>query len=234
MPEHSRTFSLDPQNSTGESNVGAHDTTTASPTANSPHADAPQGALGLCAPQSEVAFTIVEHLDLGDISGTFSGRNDLPSVDLRMDSHVVFDDDDLYFDIISGGHIDLADNGGQTSRALGGHIPDFEGSAQTLKTAGWYDSLSAEVPFNGLKNFEGSRYNDAVAPRFDEHSVSLLDHLVDSETASLDNLLHDVPAELTKDGGTSDAIHAALTGGHSGYDTNADELYLQTLLDLLA
>ena len=79
----------------------------------------------------------------------------------------------------------------------------------------------------------GAGARDAVAPRFDEHSVSVLDHLVDSEAASLDNLLYDAPADPAKDAGMTDALHA-LTGGPGGYDANADELYLQALLDLLA
>lgn len=236
MPEHSRTFSLDPQaHSTGKSAGGMH-TAAASTPDQSPHANTPQGVLEQCAPQSEVAFTIVEHSDLGDISGTFSGRNDLPGnggVDLRMGSHLAFDDDELYFNIIPGGHIDLADSGGQTSRGFGGPAFNFAESAQALKITGWYDSLNADGPFSGLESVEGAQHNDAGASLFDEHGVSMLDHLVDSEAASLDNLLHDVPAVLTKDGGVAEALHA-LTGGPGGYDAGVDELYLQTLLDLLA
>ncbi len=233
MPEHSRTFSLDPQaNSTREPAGGIHATTASTPD-QSPHADTPQGVLEQCAPQSEVAFTIVEHSDLGDISGTFSGRSELSGnggVDLRMGSHLGFDDDELYFNIIPGGHIDLADSGGQTSRGFGGPAFDFAESAQALKITGWYDSLHAGSPFNGLESVEGTQHSASL---FDEHGVSMLDHLVDSEAASLDNLLHDVPADLTKDGGVAEALHA-LTGGPGGYDAGVDELYLQTLLDLLA
>ncbi len=235
MPEHIRAFSLDPQtHSAGESADGAHNTAAASLPAQSPQTDAPQGALELCPTQPEIAFTIVEHMDLGDISGTFSGRNN-PSgngVDLRRDSHVAFNDDELSFEIIPG-HIDLADSAGQASR-IGGGAFNFAGD-ESLKISGWYDSLNTEGLFFNFnaQTLEGAQPGDAGAPRFNEHGVSVLDHLVDSEAASLDNLLHDVPADLTKDGGATDAIHA-LTGGHGGYDTTADELYLQTLLDLLA
>ena len=236
MPEHSRTFSLDPQaHRTGKSADDVHTTAAAPSPDYSLRADTPQEALDLCPTQPEIAFTIVEHLDLGDISGTFSGRNDPPGnggVDLRMGSHLAFDDDELYFDIIPGGHIDLADSAGQTSRGFGGPTFEFAESARALKITGWYDSLNAPGPFNGLESLEGTQHRETFAARFDEHGVSMLDHFVDSEAASLDNLLHDVPADLTKDGGAVEALHA-LTGGPGGYDAGVDELYLQTLLDLL-